>query len=118
VEVVEPVVGSDAADHLGAGRTIFDFEPVDDEGSAVDERPARRLVLEDTARYGLAGDVVDLLEPHTEADPAALLLDFLASFGNAVGSAPHVIADGAQHPARLSIIPVRQDQSRPQGDCP
>jgi hypothetical protein len=41
------------------------------------------------ALYGIAGRVVGSLTPHTEADPAAVLLQFLAAFGNLVGPAPH-----------------------------
>lgn len=37
------------------------------------------------AFQGLAGDFVRLLEPHTEADPAALLTQFLTVFGNVSG---------------------------------
>ena len=57
--------------------------------------------LDGAALYGLAGDVVHILEPHTEADPAALLVTFLALFGNAIGAGPHVRVGAAQHPARL-----------------
>src|SRR3954447_20814867 len=36
------------------------------------------------ARYGLIGDAVAELEPHTEADPHGLLLQLLAYFGNRI----------------------------------
>ena len=55
---------------------------------------------------GLVGEVVSALEPHTESDPVALLLDFLAAFGNAVGRGPHMLADSAHHPARLNVVLV------------
>jgi hypothetical protein len=55
---------------------------------------------------GLAGDVIDILAPSTEADAAGLLTSFLVGFGAAVGPGPHVTADGAQHPARLSLVLV------------
>jgi hypothetical protein len=38
-----------------------------------------------TAYHGLAGEVVATLLPHTEADPAALLLQYLAGFGCLAG---------------------------------
>src|SRR4051812_46315909 len=41
------------------------------------------------AFHGLAGEIVSLIEPLTEADPAGLLLHLLVSFGNMVGRAPH-----------------------------
>lgn len=47
--------------------------------------------------YGLAGDLVRRIEPHTEADAVGLLVTFLLSFGSAVGSAPHAMADGHRH---------------------
>jgi hypothetical protein len=37
------------------------------------------------AYYGLAGDVVRTIEPETEADPVAVLVQFLVAFGNAAG---------------------------------
>ena len=40
------------------------------------------------AYIGLSGEVVRTIEPHTEADPAALLLQFLTFFGNAAGHGP------------------------------
>ena len=43
--------------------------------------------LDGDALSGLAGDVVRLIEPHSEADPAALLVQFLIAFGNAAGRA-------------------------------
>lgn len=41
--------------------------------------------LAPVAFHGLAGRIVRAIEPHTEADPAGLLLQFLVAFGNAVG---------------------------------
>ena len=38
--------------------------------------------LANAAYYGLAGDVVRIIEPHSEADPVALLLQFLTAAGN------------------------------------
>jgi len=53
--------------------------------------------LHKDALYGLAGDIVRTMEPHTEADPAALLLNLLVAFGNAVGRGPHFAVGGARH---------------------
>src|SRR5436190_678617 len=62
--------------------------------------------LDPAAFHGLAGQIVRAIEPETEADPAAVLLTTLSMFGNAVGSGPHTVADGAQHPARLHVVVV------------
>lgn len=45
--------------------------------------------MDRAAYHGLPGDFVNTIEPHTEADPAGLLLHFLVSFGSVVGSSPH-----------------------------
>jgi len=37
------------------------------------------------ALYGLPGEFVDIVGPHTEADPAALLVQFLVAFGSCAG---------------------------------
>jgi hypothetical protein len=58
-------------------------------------------VLGPEALYGLAGQIVRRIEPHSEADPAALLVVTLSTFGAMVGAGPHAVADGAEHPARI-----------------
>jgi Protein of unknown function (DUF3987) len=66
-----------------------------------------RAVMNAGAAFtGLAGDVVDVLSPHTEADDMALLMTFLVAFGAAVGPGPHAAAGGAAHPARLNVVLV------------
>lgn len=57
--------------------------------------------LEDAAFYGVLGDVVRAVEPHSEADPAALLIQALVLFGNIVGASPHCYAGGARHQVNL-----------------
>lgn len=56
------------------------------------------------AFYGLAGDIVRAIAPHSEADPMALLPQTLAAFGNIVGRGPHFVAEEDEHP--LQIWPV------------
>ncbi len=59
--------------------------------------------MREAAFHGLAGDVVRVILPHTEADPAAVLVTFLLTFGNAcgrgpgfkVGATPHGINENA-----------------------
>lgn len=55
---------------------------------------------------GLAGDFVKLWEPHTEADPAALLAQFLTFFGSAVGRQPFFAAGGDDHTTNLELCLV------------
>jgi hypothetical protein len=62
--------------------------------------------LEAEAFHGLAGEVVWAIEPHTEADPAAVLVNFLVAFGNAVGLAPYAIAEADRHGTNLFAVLV------------
>jgi hypothetical protein len=61
-------------------------------------------VMDDAAYHGLAGNIVRTLEPHTEADPVAILLSFLAMFGNLIGRQVHYLAEGDQHRAKLFVV--------------
>ena len=58
------------------------------------------------AFYGLAGDVVKAIAPHTEADPVALLGTFLGYFGNAVGRSIHAVAEADRHGVNLFMVLV------------
>src|SRR5437016_3350128 len=55
------------------------------------------------AYHGLAGKFVERVLPESEADPVALLLQFLVAFGNLVGRRPHAIAGGARHALNLYV---------------
>ena len=73
-------------------------------GSTPAYTPEPWPVLDDGALYGLAGEVVTCLAPHTESDPAALLLTYLTSFGNAVGRGPHYLVEDTRHFANLFVL--------------
>ncbi|WP_312200275.1 DUF3987 domain-containing protein [Anaerospora hongkongensis] len=49
--------------------------------------------LDSGAFHGLAGDVVQAIMPHSEADRAAVLINFLVGFGNLIDKTAHFIAD-------------------------
>ena len=49
------------------------------------------------AFHGLAGDVVRTIEPHSEADVAALLIQFLAAFGVAAGRFAYFAVEADRH---------------------
>jgi hypothetical protein len=62
--------------------------------------------LDPAAFHGVAGEVVRTIEPHTEADPAAVLVQFLVSAGAMLGRNVYRIADGAHHRASLFAVLV------------
>ena len=47
--------------------------------------------------HGLAGSFVLAVDEHTEADPAAILVQFLLAFGNACGRGPGYAAESDEH---------------------
>jgi hypothetical protein len=59
--------------------------------------------LIEAAYHGLAGDLIRLADPCTEADPAAVLLTFLAMAGNAVGRSPHLTFGTEIHRCNIYI---------------
>ena len=52
---------------------------------------------EPAAYHGLAGDIIAALEPHTEADPVAILAQLLVAFGAAVGRGAHYTVEATRH---------------------
>lgn len=70
--------------------------------SVRDDAP-RRPVLNDAALYGLAGKVVNTIFPHSEADKSALLLHFLAGYGNLIGRSAHCQVESTRHYGNLFV---------------
>jgi hypothetical protein len=63
-------------------------------------------ILDEAAYYGLAGDVVKTIRPHTEADPVAVLIQFLIYFGNVIGAAPYYQVESDRHHTNLFTVLV------------
>ena len=57
--------------------------------------------LHQDALYGLPGEIVRAIDPHTEADPVAVLIQSLVCFGNLTGRSPHYKVDAADHYTNL-----------------
>jgi hypothetical protein len=72
------------------------------------EKPASAMwpVIAEDAYHGLVGDVVRTLGPHTESDPAALLIQFLIATGNAIGRGPFYQVEGDLHYTKLNAVLV------------
>ena len=62
--------------------------------------------LSEEAFYGLTGEFVRIIEPHTESDPVALLIQLLVALGNVVGRGPHFFAEADKHTANLFLTIV------------
>ncbi len=63
-------------------------------------------VLAPEAHHGLAGDIVAAIEPHTEADPIAILAQFLAFFGSCAGRTPYFTVEADRHGLNESMVLV------------
>jgi hypothetical protein len=83
--------------HYPSGLTLTGMAGTPQNEGNVDSWPT----LNDQAFYGIFGKIVRLIEPHSEADPAAILFQLLTGFGNAVGAGPFYLADGSRHYANL-----------------
>jgi len=71
--------------------------------------------LEDEAYYGLAGDFVRAVEPESEADPVAILGQFLVLFGNCAGRSPYYQIEADKHHANLNLVTVGDTSSGRKG---
>jgi hypothetical protein len=82
---------------------IWKLVPDADEPTSSTPPPKNDLwpVMDDAAYHGLAGDFVKTVQPHTESDPAGLLLQFITTFGNLVGHCPYYLVEGDRHHTNL-----------------
>lgn len=94
------------ADRTAASSGAEDLEPKV-EGMANQEHLTQvqtMPMLDPAAYHGLAGEIVHVVGPHSEADPVGLLASFLAEFAVMIGREPHLTLDGSYHP--LVVYPV------------
>jgi len=55
---------------------------------------------------GLLGEIVLTIEPHTEADSIALLIQLMTAFGSVIGRGPHFKAEADEHHLNLFSLLV------------
>ena len=63
-------------------------------------------VMADDAYHGITGEVVKTIEPHSEGDPVALMLQFLTLAGNVIGRMPYYQVESDQHHPNLFCVLV------------
>jgi hypothetical protein len=95
------------------------FETTEDEEQTTENKPTETgkawPTLAPEALHGLAGKVVKVIEPHTESDPVALLIQFLVSFGSALGRRAYYITDGNRQYTNLFAVLVGQSSKSRKG---
>ena len=67
--------------------------------------------LSEEALFGVAGEIVRKIAPHTEAHPAALLIQLLAGIGNLIGRGPFFVTERTKQYTNLFAVIVG-DSSR------
>ena len=103
-----------ASEVRNIARSVARYEPaapvrsVELTPEPVASKPPRQMPdpLGEAAYYGLAGEFTRLVGPETEADPAALLFQFLAALGSIIGRGPHYRVGAARHYANLFMVIV------------
>ena len=105
--------GKDITDYFISGRTKEDFEQLLQTAKVVLDTSKTNTLptepldiswpapLNERAFYGVVGDFIKTVAPHTEADPAALLLSFLIAFGSVIGNRARFRVEADSHPMRL-----------------
>ncbi len=80
--------------------------------SASQDRPEP---LGEAAYLGLLGEIVRLIEPQTEADPAGILLQTLVGLGNIIGRGPHFQVEATRHHLNLNVTIVGETSKSRKG---
>ena len=62
--------------------------------------------MSEEALIGIVGDFIRQVEPHTEADRNALLVQFLTLAGTAFGRSPHYVIEATRHTTNLFSVVV------------
>jgi hypothetical protein len=68
--------------------------------------PVEWPILDQAAYYGISGEIVRQIEPESEADPVAILVQLLTMFGNLIGRRPYYAVEGTSHHANLFAVLV------------
>jgi len=76
------------------------------EGYDRDEEIIPPTHLDEAAYYGLTGELVKIIEPNSETDPVAILVNFLTAFGSIVGARPFFEIESTEHKMRLFCVLV------------
>lgn len=58
------------------------------------------------AFHGVTGGFVEIVSPHSEADPVAFLIQFLVAVGNLLGRSGYAVAESSKHFANFFVVLV------------
>jgi hypothetical protein len=88
-------------------RIIVQPPPADDHHTSASwANPDEFPVMAEEAFYGLPGEIVRTIEPHTESSSTTLLITLHVYFGNALGRGPYYQVEGTRHYTNLYSLLV------------
>ena len=87
----------------------------DSSHSSLSSQPTPPDGLAPDAYFGLAGEIVRAIEPHTEADSAAILFQLLAAIGSAIGRGLGFKVEADEHNVNLYVAIVGDTASGRKG---
>src|SRR5262249_4732568 len=102
------------AEQVKIKKQQYERNEVNEERS-LDEGPAWPEPLAPEALHGLAGDIVRLIIPASEADPVALLMQFLVAFGSILGRTAYFLVEGTRHYANEFLVLVGETSKARKG---
>jgi hypothetical protein len=70
------------------------------------EETAWPAAINKLAFQGLPGEIVKIIEPHTESDPVAILIQTIIVFGNIIGRSAHFCVEADRHYTNENCIIV------------
>src|ERR1700680_147318 len=85
---------------------ILSLARAEEEAAATQPETRAFPVMGKEAFIGIPGQIVEMLRPHTESDPVAVLFNTMAFFGNAVGRGPRYQVEGTDHGPNLFVLQV------------
>jgi len=88
-------INSPALSTSGDGKEGINSPISVDDNAPVNSFPS----LAPEAYHGIIGDIVRVIEPETEADPAGILVTLLTHVGNAIGRGTHFVVGTTRHHA-------------------
>jgi hypothetical protein len=91
----------------GIAQSMARYEPALRTNGVTDSDKWPQPLAQD-AYHGLLGEIVVTIEPHTEADLAAILFQTLVAFGNVLNRHPHFRVEADTHALNLYVVLVGQ----------
>jgi hypothetical protein len=83
---------------------LDEFEKTLGEDVKTDTQTDAWPVMDERAYQGLAGEIVQTIDPHTESDPVAILGHTFGVFGNMIGRSAHFRVEGDRHYTNENLI--------------